>query len=383
VKYFIGVEGVDFRKSRAVISDANGVVRAAVVARPITAHATPKDVLRATLHRLITGVVRAADLIPDQVLPETVVCLALTGVTFPFEAAIELPAQIKQISNLNIGKLVCTGDVEAVFASHTQKESGSAVICHSGSVAYAVHGHIRTRFGGWGPAFGDSASGYRIGLAALRQVADQYDRGVPAAASVLWQKMAKWLAKPAADVDDWKTASVKWRALAEEYHLRGHDVRTALYQFAHMRQLADDWRSLSLGLCIPMVQAAEAGDKAASDVLDSAVSDMVEQLTAALAVTEKSAGVPMDRLVDPIVLFGSLFSCHEAFRTRLELALRQKFPICRIVCPRDPGTLRPALGALLFALGDSSAATLRLPHDRVVQQVIASHRPIASWEINP
>lgn len=66
-------------------------------------------------------------------------------------------------------------DVRAAWASSLAVRDGVAVICGTGSIAYAVRGECDQRAGGWGHQIGDEGSGWWIGRELLRLFSRQAD----------------------------------------------------------------------------------------------------------------------------------------------------------------------------------------------------------------
>lgn len=69
-------------------------------------------------------------------------------------------------------------DVVAAWAGAHAGEPGIVAIAGTGSICYGrLADGTSARAGGWGPLFGDEGSGYAIGVAALRTMAQCVDRG--------------------------------------------------------------------------------------------------------------------------------------------------------------------------------------------------------------
>lgn len=66
-------------------------------------------------------------------------------------------------------------DVRAAWASSLAVRDGVAVVCGTGSIAYAVRGDREQRAGGWGCQIGDEGSGHWIGRELLRLFSRQAD----------------------------------------------------------------------------------------------------------------------------------------------------------------------------------------------------------------
>ena len=124
---FIGIEGVSMRTSVAVLAEADGtILSAARIPDPITLHTTPRDLLRARLNQLLNKVLQnAGHSLRD--LKDCTVCIGMSGVTFTHDREVVLPNLFRQFKLQ--ATLICTGDAEIAFASHTRQSHGSAIIC--------------------------------------------------------------------------------------------------------------------------------------------------------------------------------------------------------------------------------------------------------------
>lgn len=294
------------------------------------------------------------------------VCIGLTGVTFPYDAKVDLPREFSQLE-IEVDHLVCTGDAEIIFASHTQSDNGGAILCHMGSTGYAAFGGKCTRFGGWGPALGDEGSGYWIGRSALRAIGEEHDleEGQP---SVLWNEIRDWLLDPEdAAVGEWSDASLRWQRTLHEIEETDLDPRTAIFAFSHeaSRASAWFWRVVASGLTIPVMHAWQKKDKKAEQIVKQAAEELWRQYDMARSI----AGAP--RAHGPVVLYGGVLLRHPRFcELLIELIHSRNDDSVRIVVPSTDGAMRPVCGALLFAIGESSTGKLRLPKRDVVERLL-------------
>src|SRR5690606_21440751 len=142
-------------------------------------------------------------------------------------------------------------------------QCGSAIICHTGSTAYAVLAGRSYRFGGWGPAIGDEGSGYWIGRAALRAIGAEYERREEP--SELWWQVRRWISETRTDrpnrpYDDWEELGADWEAVLEDFHEAGlsDQERTAVFAFAHQIEREMGllrWRLFASHLTTPVFRA--------------------------------------------------------------------------------------------------------------------------------
>jgi glucosamine kinase len=76
------------------------------------------------------------------------------------------------------GTLVIVRDAMLVLPA-ADLDEGVALICGTGSVAVGRHRGAEVQVGGWGYLLGDEGSGYWVVRAALRELLDRRDRGLP------------------------------------------------------------------------------------------------------------------------------------------------------------------------------------------------------------
>jgi N-acetylglucosamine kinase-like BadF-type ATPase len=288
-------------------------------------------------------------------------------VTFPFDSDIELPEQIGRL-DLDVGQLVCTGDAEIIYVSHAGAAEGSAIISHMGSTAYISTNHGRFRYGGWGPVIGDEGSGYWLGRAALRSIGEEYDQHRPY--SQLWNEISAWLSSPNASVPEWQQGSVLWLRRSDEYSQKQYDPRTAVFGFAHeLSSLGPaHCRALVAGLTAPLMRAWDAGDPAAHAIILQGADHLVRQYTKACTVAD------FDPRNKKLVLYGGVLVHNERFRELVLERLRLKYAYeFSPILPGQAHTMRPALGALLFALGSSNQSTLRLPDAKIIDNLVSGN----------
>ena len=383
IDYCIGIEGVGMRKSVAVLSTRQGKILSAsrLMGEPISFHTTPRDLLKSRILSLLRSVLYKADLHLSD-LSRCNVCIGLTGVTFKYDRVIDLPDLLKPL-DLKIANPLFTGDAEIIFAAYAQKEHGSLVLSHSGSTGYVVdkkNGALQHfRYGGWGPAFGDEGSGYAIGRAALRAIGREYDSGLQP--SLLWKEVQEWLTNPDTTISAWHDGSKHWELVLDSFHrsnIPGIDPRTLLFHFAHsVRQhgiagtcLAEEggevWRKIAAGIAIPLFQAFSKGDKTVEAIIDQAVADLAYQHKEACKVAKLNGYTNLL----PIVYAGGVLSYNTIMRDKLTNSLQKLIKTEFVpITNKNPKALRPVLGALLFALGESEQERLRLPNINVIETV--------------
>jgi len=161
-------------------------------------------------------------------------------------------------------------------------ESGLVVIAGTGSVVLArTRAGTAHRVGGWGHLLGDPGSGYAVGQAGLRAVAEAFDGGAD--------------------------TSLRPR-IAEEY---GVDERAALIQWVYQdRPPLQDVAPL-------VIEAAADGDAVATDILTSQVAELVRQVEWLLGET--------DDVAPRIALLGGMLQ-NEHYAAALRRALADRVP---------------------------------------------------------
>ena len=181
------------------------------------------------------------------------------------------------------------GDAETTF--HDAFPSGPGILLISGTGSIALGRGVdgsRVRVGGWGAYLGDEGSGYRIGMSALRGLAQGEDgRGV---STDLRDPVLKalGLASPA-DL-------IKWRASA---------------------------RKADVASLVPLVcRVAEAGDRVATIVIEKAVDELVEHARTLIRRLELQPGPP------EVALAGGLIEEDGPLRSQMARAI-EGLP-CRI-----------------------------------------------------
>jgi N-acetylglucosamine kinase-like BadF-type ATPase len=376
---FLGIEAVGMRHTAAVVADENGEILGGkrVLSEPLGLHTTPRDLFRSRLNQLVKAIIAEVGLSVDA-MQECNVCIGLAGINSKYDSEVDLPREFESLG-FHFRKLICTGDAEIVLASHSQSLHGSGILCGMGSTAFVSGSTGFVRAGGWGPAIGDEGSGYWMGRAAARAIGDEADlREEP---SVLWKEICRWLEERSAssfsEVPEWTEASLRWQQHLDEY--REHlnliapsataplDSRHAICGFAHQLYLESIWRFVASGFVMPLMRAWELGDARAGQIVEQAANDLANQHFLASRICPDTA-------IDPLILYGGVLTHNSRFR-ELVVNTVAKFHgrLLPAVGPWTPGTMRPVMGALLYALADSSSSTLRLPTPQIADRVRSSY----------
>jgi N-acetylglucosamine kinase-like BadF-type ATPase len=202
----------------------------------------------------------------------------------------------------------CDNDMVCGWAGSLGLADGINVISGTGSMAYGERAGRRARTGGWGELFGDEGSAYWIavrGLSAFSRMSDGRQPSGPLHEMVLEHFSA------VVDFDVLDVALNQWR---------GDRGRVA-------------------ALCPVVVQAADAGDPCAAEIVEDAAAELVGLVDAARRRLEFPAGSDV-----PVSHSGGVFNAHavrQAFGRRLA-ATQGGY---RLV----PPVYSPVVGAALYA----------------------------------
>ncbi len=365
------------RHSVAVLAERDGRILASVrLNETLSLHTTDKRRLLDRFADILRELLGRANLPYFQALEQCLVCTGMSGVTFAYDSLQLLPGILGDFA-AQFGGLICTGDAEVTFAAAAGSDTGSLIVSHTGSTAYVVGkdgDQLRHfRYGGWGPAIGDEGSGYWIGREGLRAIGEEYDSR--AANSVLWEEIHIWLNHPGSGPLAWEIASNRWH-IESARHRRGADTdalqdpRQLVYAFAHQACLDEDddvWRKAVAGLAIPVIRAFRKGDLAAQDIVTRAVGHLARQHRRACEVAQEHGRLSQ---YTPVVMYGGILNHNRDVRMLLCKALEPHLgPGFTVLTPDNPETMRPALGALLFALGNSDPEHLSIPAQPIIDRV--------------
>lgn len=176
--FIVGVDGGG-SKTRALIAsaskiaDLNTVILGEGVAGPSNYQAVGRTTAYQALDQAIQAAVEDAGVTGEP----RAICLGLAGVGRPKDREV-----FRQWGAARYPKipLIVDNDSRLVLAAGTPEGWGIALIGGTGSIAYgrSPSGKI-ARAGGWGYIFGDEGSGYALGVAALRAIAQAADGRAP------------------------------------------------------------------------------------------------------------------------------------------------------------------------------------------------------------
>ena len=119
---------------------------------------------------------------------------------------------------------------------------------------------------------------------------------------------------------------------------------------------------------MPLFRAYRRRDPVARRIVEQATDQLAEQHHHACEVARREAGA---KKFSPVVLFGGVLRGHRDFATILKrkIARNHKTKL-EFKEAHDADVMRPACGALLFALGRSETAKLRLPSGDIIKRVM-------------
>ena len=197
-------------------------------------------------------------------------------------------------------------DAQATFHDAFPSGPGILLISGTGSIALARGSDgSRVRVGGWGVHLGDEGSGYRIGMAALRALARGEDgRGVP---TKLRDPVLEALGVAG------PPELIKWTATS---------------------------RKADVAALVPLIcEVAEAGDQAATTVIEKAVDELVEHVRTLVRRLEPWPATP------EVALAGGLIEQAGPLRLRVVQAMEG------LPCRLRHGAVDGARGACSLAAG--------------------------------
>jgi len=199
-------------------------------------------------------------------------------------------------------------DVIAAWAAGTWLEPGVAVISGTGSHVFGVNAAGESwRTGGWGHVLGDEGSGYWLGLSGMKAALHYRDASGPETALL-----------------DAAVAFYKLDAI--------EDLQALVYgQPLTKSEIAAFTEEVE--------KSAVAGDRVASNLFQTAASDLATQVRAPIEALGLTGAFK-------IAVVGGVFSDGELLRTPFEAAVREFAPDARFVVPEIP----PVGGSLLLGL---------------------------------
>jgi N-acetylglucosamine kinase-like BadF-type ATPase len=293
---YIGVDGGGTHTRAVVVDRAGRELGRAEGGGSVVRVDAPAQAARAVI-----DTVRSAAEVAGAELPAATLWAGLAGAGSR-EARVTVE---HELAGAGLARDVIVGtDVEAAFQDAFGDGPGVLLIAGTGSIAWARDAEGQTeRVGGWGERLGDEGSGFSIGLEALRSVARAEDgRGeATRLQAVVLEELG--LSEPG--------ELVAWTATASKAQVAG---------------------------LVPVVAAAAGrGDAVAAHIMDRAVAELTEHLTAVVGRGGSGGSAP------DLVLWGGLLQPGGSLRVAMERAVT---PLPLRLVTRD---VDPALGAATLA----------------------------------
>jgi N-acetylglucosamine kinase len=259
------------------------------------------DIVKASLEEAITTA-----LAQERLKRTDIACVSagLAGVDYDGSGAVEMEALLRE---LGFTRTVINADMVIAHAGALGGGPGVLALAGTGSAILGIDATgRRVKVGGWGPAYGDEGSAYRIAQSALTAAARAYDGRGPQTA------LLPAITKALGLLDFKETVA---RIYTEKMEPR---------EIASLSPMA--------------YQLAEAGDEVARNIFLQAGEDLAEGVTAALRQISLTDAPKI------VSYQGALLTACSLVRERLSEILRQQFPGIEIVPPR----FAPVLGAYLL-----------------------------------
>jgi N-acetylglucosamine kinase-like BadF-type ATPase len=214
--------------------------------------------------------------------------------------------------DLSIRKLQIESDARIALEGAFGGKPGIVVIAGTGSVVFAKDAKGKMhRAGGWGRLIGDEGSGYAIGQAAFRALAQMLDK---------------------------RGGKTKLLKLFEEKF--GLGTQEAIIDVLYRQNFA-------IASVVPVVlQAAAEGDAVARNILRAACSEIAEVVVSVAARMKKRTKSPVKQ---PLAFVGSLLTNDNAYSRMLRSALKRRLPDIVI----RPAESSPVVGAALMAINQA------------------------------
>ncbi|MFH0760608.1 MAG: BadF/BadG/BcrA/BcrD ATPase family protein [Bacteroidota bacterium] len=393
MEYYMGIEGMASNFSICILSDNKGNIISAIKGEPLSLHTIPRSTLYVRIKHLIRSVISEGGL-TKSIIPDTNLCIGLAGTTFKYDREVDLKKNVLEHITPKFKNVICTGDAEIAFLSCALKPKGSIITSTLGSTVLIANEveqqFVFTRYGGWGPVFGDEGSSYCMGCETLRALAKTYDNREEL--PKLWFEVNEWLMNPKPKTYSWSIASNVWNQLQAELSINASqsiDPRTLLFYFAHhfnhhnagVNQPSEGlelWRNITGGLVIPLMKAYEH-DRLAKNIILKGVQSLVDQHYGAYRTNLKIHSI---KNYEPIVLFGGVFNHFPNFSELVKNKLERKYgKELSFITTNNGRIMRPVCGALLLALSHSQTGSLKFPTESIIENVFKSQGDVLFSEI--
>ena len=245
------------------------------------------------------------------------ICLGLAGVGRAADIEI-VKALVQDLQNskllpitwaLSASNIVICNDALIALVGGIGDDVGVVVAAGTGSIVFGRNSQGNTkRVGGWGYILGDEGSAYKIAVAGMQAALKAYD-GREMSTSLIEAFKQHF---NQANIED----------LIEVIYRRG-------------------WGVKEIAALAPIVDfAAASGDEIANNIIDEAVQDLVKATSTVIdAIFSFSSNCE-------IVTTGSVWQGRSKIHERFAACIVAKFPLVKVIFPRN----EPAYGAALLAL---------------------------------
>lgn len=306
--YILGIDGGG-TKTLAVIADLNGQIIGAGLGGPANFDDVGISTAQANIETAVVMACQQANL-PQE--PFASVFLGMAGVVSPRDHAIvqqiALSLGLAEPERIGIGH-----DCSIALAGGLSGRPGIVLIIGTGSSCYGQTADGQGwRSGGWGHLISDEGSSYWLGVQAMRTAVMVSDGRLPA--SMLLEKVQQ------------------------------HFGLTEVNDLMHRIYVQGLSRSEIAALAPMVIQAAEAGDSPAQELIRHGTQDLAECVLAVsnrlgFSNTASSAGCE-------VALVGGLLKAGDIYINPLRQAIHERLPYSQV----HPAELPPVAGACLLAL---------------------------------
>lgn len=301
MKLILSIDGGGTR-TRCVAIDADGNTLGSGESGPSNHLLVERATVRGSLSQAIDRALAASGKRPEEIL---CVVAGLAGVDYDGKGADEMHALFGEIG---YGNTVIEGDMVIAHVGALAGEPGVLALAGTGSSVLGVgEDGTRVKVGGWGPVFGDEGSAYRIGQAALRAAARDFDERGPKTELT------------AAVVNELGISDFK------------ESIEAVYLDEMQPREIA--------GLSKTVYRIAGSGDETALNIFKTAGMELAECVTAAIRRLGFSNGKIR------VSFQGSVITSCEFMRESFCGSLYDKFPDASVIPPRFP----PVIGAYLLS----------------------------------
>lgn len=347
----VGIEACNKDFTIVVVADETGKIKFADrIAVRLNYYEMTKYDLSTELYGLIKQGIQAC----DQHVSEFChnggnICAGITGVTNKYDREVGMKEVWGSVS-LDGANIITTGGIEIAFTGATRSLTGAAITSRSGSAALARNDKFIERVGGWGSLLGDEGSGYWIGIKILNALCRIKDG-----------RLSRDTKLPDFVLDELNRLPL-WTRIVSDYECHDNKWISRLLLLSQRTRNEQDFRYIVSDLAKALFLAAEKypNDELVSRLMQEAANELVDQVECAINNIRLSTnGIPL-------VLRGGVLGHNLIFSNVIKEIILRKWPYINIIMPNTPITMRPAIGALVFAL---SGNIFSLPRQEVIQRL--------------